>query len=98
MISPVKIWRRQKTVRDLLGKKGTIVSWTTIYTPPAQFKHIAPYSIVFVKLDDNTHIVTQLVDFYETIKKGQRVVVVLRKFRIISPEDVIPYTVACKVL
>ena len=51
MISPVKIWRRQKTVRDLLGQKGHIVTWTTIFTPPPQFKHIAPYTIVYLKLN-----------------------------------------------
>jgi len=98
MISPVKVWRRQKTVRDLLGKRGSIVSWTTIFTPPPQFKHIAPYVVAMVQLDNKTKIMAQLVDFSGVIQKGQQVILILRKLRESSPEDVIPYTIACKVV
>ena len=98
MISPVKVWRRQKTVRDLLGKKGSVISWTTIYTPPPQFKHIAPYIVAMIKLDNKTNIMAQLVGNTEIPKKGQKVVIVLRKLRESSPEDVIPYTIACKMI
>ena len=98
MISPVKVWRRQKTIRDLLGKKGTIVTWTKIYTPPPQFKHIAPYTIVFVKLENGQHICSQLVDCMEDslINVGKKVVITLRKLRESFSDDVIPYTIACK--
>lgn len=100
MISPVKVWRRQKTIRDLLGKEGEIVSWTKIFTPPPQFKHIAPYTIVFVKLSGGQNICAQLVDLmdYNALKMGDRVVVTLRKLRESIAEDVIPYTIACKPL
>ena len=100
MISPVKVWRRQKTIRDLLGKKGKIVSWTTIFTPPPQFKHIAPYTVVYVRLVDAQNICAQLVDVLpgQSIKKGDRVMVTLRKLRESVAEDIIPYTIACKLL
>jgi uncharacterized OB-fold protein len=98
MISPVKVWRRQKTIRDLLGKKGSITSWTKIFTPPPQFKHIAPYTIVLVKLDDGQNICAQLVDCMDDsfIKVGKKVTVTLRKLRESVSDDVIPYTIACK--
>lgn len=98
MISPVKVWRRQKIVRELLGKKGTVLSWTTIYTPPPQFKHNAPYVVVLVGLDSRKKIMAQLVDATGVLKKGQEVIIILRKLRESSPEDVIPYTIACKVI
>ena len=100
MISPVKVWRRQKTIRDLLGKEGVVLTWTKIFTPPPQFKHIAPYTIVFVKLENGQNICAQLVEYmdYSGLKVGIKVVVTLRKLRESVSEDVIPYTIACKIL
>jgi uncharacterized OB-fold protein len=100
MISPVKVWRRQKTIRDLLGKKGTIKSWTHIFTPPPQFKHIAPYTIVYVQLEDGQNIVAQLVDILDksNIEEGKKVMVTLRKLRESVAEDIIPYAIACKLI
>ncbi|MFZ2026027.1 MAG: OB-fold domain-containing protein [Microgenomates group bacterium] len=98
MISPVKVWRRQKTIRDLLGHKGTVISWTKIFTPPPQFKHIAPYMIAYVKLDNKRTVCAQLVDVQQMdeITFGTKVVVTLRKLRESIADDVIPYTIACK--
>jgi len=97
--SPVKVWRRQKTTRNLLGKRGIVISWTTIFTPPPQYKHIAPYHVVLVRLDDGSKITAQLVDsFGSEIQAKQRVIVVLRKLRENAPEDIIPYTIACKII
>lgn len=98
MISPVKVWRRQKTIRDLLGEKGRVISWTRIFTPPPQFRHIAPYWIVLVELTNKQRICAQLVDFdfHNEITKGMRVVVTLRKLRESVSDDVIPYTIACR--
>lgn len=100
MISPVKIWRRQKTIRDLLGKRGVILSWTTVFTPPPQFKHIAPYTIVLVQLEDGQNICAQLVDILDNslIQERKKVVITLRKLRESVAEDVIPYTIACKMI
>lgn len=98
MISPVKVWRRQKTIRDLLGKTGTIKSWTKIFTPPPQFKHIAPYTIVYVELESGQNICAQLVDCMDDslLKVNKKVTVTLRKLRESVSDDVIPYTIACK--
>lgn len=98
MISPVKVWRRQKTIRDLLGQTGTVLSWTKIFTPPPQFKHIAPYMIAYVRLDNKRTVCAQLVDVKDgsDITFGTKVVVTLRKLRESVADDVIPYTIACK--
>lgn len=100
MISPVKIWRRQKTIRDLLGKEGEVVTWTKIFTPPPQFKHIAPYIVVYVKLKNGQNICAQLVDCmdYSLLNVGDRVIVTLRKLRENVSDEVIPYTIACKII
>lgn len=100
MTSPVKVWRRQKTIRDLLGKEGNIVSWTKIFTPPPQFKHIAPYTIVLVRLTGGQHISAQLVDILDesSVKRDKKVVVTLRKLRETVNDEVIPYTIACKLI
>lgn len=97
MISPVKIWRRQKEKREILGKVGKIISWTKIYTSPKDFKNVAPYPVVLVELKDKKKFVGQLVDFEENnLKIGQPVKAVLRKTRNINEEDVIPYGIKFK--
>lgn len=100
MISPVKVWRRQKTIRDLLGKKGKVISWTRIFTPPPQFKQVAPYTIVLVELTNHQRICAQLVDQdpHTDVHRGADVVVTLRKLRESISDDVIPYTIACRPL
>jgi len=97
MISPVKIWRRQKEKRLILGKMGKIISWTKIYVAPKDFKNIAPYPVVLVELEDKKRFVGQLVDYDEkNLKIGQRVKAVLRKTRNVGQEEVIPYGIKFK--
>lgn len=97
MISPVKIWRRQKEVRKILGKKGKIISWTKIFVAEVEFKQLAPYFVILVEFDDKTKVVGQLVDFNgEKINFGDRVVAILRKVKSIKEEDIIPYGVKFK--
>jgi hypothetical protein len=97
MISPVKIWRRQKEKRLILGKSGKIISWTKIYIAPKDFKNIAPYPVILVELEDKKKFVGQLVDYNEqNLKIGQKVKAILRKTRKISDEDVVPYGIKFK--
>ncbi len=100
MISPVKVWRRQKTIRELLGKEGVIVSWTKVFTPPPQFKHIAPYIVVYATLNGGQNICAQLVDCMDdaNLKMGDKIVVTLRKLRECVSDEVIPYTISCKLI
>jgi uncharacterized OB-fold protein len=97
MISPVKVWRNQKYVARMIGKKGVIISWTMIRVPPADFGYQAPYPVVIVKLQDGESITAQMVDYAHThLLKGQSVITVVRR-TIQSQEDgVIPYGIKVK--
>ncbi len=92
MLSPVKIWRRQKNVRKLLDKKGRVISWTRIYTPPVGFKKNAPYVVVLVEFHDGHKTIGQLIDCNtERIRIGMGVLSVLRRVREVDQDDVIAY-------
>ncbi|PIU36400.1 hypothetical protein COS77_03485 [Candidatus Roizmanbacteria bacterium CG06_land_8_20_14_3_00_34_14] len=92
MISPVKIWRRQKDIRKILGKKGKIFLWTKIFTPGTGFKKYAPYPVVLVELENNEKVYGQLVDHEEKdLKIGKKLISVLRKVRTASVDGVIAY-------
>jgi uncharacterized OB-fold protein len=96
MISPVKIWRNQKNVREHLGKLGTVITFTFIRVPPEGFEAHAPYPVVLVKLSDR-NMVGQLVDFDQVqLKIGQKVKAVLRRVREPDAEGVIPYGIKFK--
>ncbi|MEK9143696.1 MAG: OB-fold domain-containing protein [Patescibacteria group bacterium] len=97
MLSPVKLWRNQKKVGEMLGRTGKIISWTTVRVPPADFSDQAPYPVALVELDGGGRITAQLVDWEDqNLKTGQKVANVVR--RIIKPntEGVIPYGIKVK--
>lgn len=99
MQSPVKIWRNQKKIQSLIGKEGKIISWTTVRVPPGGFSDQAPYPVVIVKLENNSMITAQLVDYDEKhLVFGQEVTTVIR--RVIQPntEGIIPYGIKVKPL
>lgn len=97
MLSPVKIWRNQKKIASLLGKTGTIVSWTLIRVPPSGFADQAPYPVALVELDGGGRIMAQLVDFEEKhLKFGQKVMTIIRRVTQPSLEGVIPYGIKVK--
>lgn len=92
MISPVKIWRRQKEVKKYLGKTGEIVSWTIIYVAPSGFKKYAPYPVVLVQMENGYKTMGQLVDYEKNeLKIGQSVKTILRRTHETAAEDVIAY-------
>lgn len=97
MNSPVKIWRNQKKITSRVGRIGTIISWTLIRVPPADFGDQAPYPVVVVELEDHSRITAQLVDTEDThVAIGQKVITIIR--RVIQPnaDGVIPYGIKVK--
>ncbi len=97
MISPVKIWRRQKEIKKYLGKKGKIVTWTMIYVTGNEFKKFAPYPVAIVELIGGGKLTASIVDYEKNdMKIGQKVVVVLRKVREGDREDVLVYGLKLK--
>ncbi len=99
MISPVKIWRRQKEIRKSLGLKGKILAWTKIFIAGSDFKNKAPYPVVLIRLENGKRALGQLVDYEEKdLKTGGKVLVVLRRVREADEEGVIPYGIKFKPL
>lgn len=99
MISPIKIWRRQKEIRKILGKKGKILTWTKIHAAGSDFKKYAPYPIALVEFEDKEKAYGQLVNLEkEDLKIGREVMAILRKVREPSKEGVIAYGVKFKPL
>ncbi|MCX6793939.1 MAG: OB-fold domain-containing protein [Candidatus Gottesmanbacteria bacterium] len=97
MNSPVKIWRNQKYIAKMLGREGTIVSWTVVRVPPAGFSNLAPYPVVVVDILGGTRIMAQLVEWQEeNLTVGQRVKVVVRRICEPTTEGVIPYGIKVK--
>lgn len=97
MVSPVKIWRRQKEIRKILGKKGKVITWTKIYAAGSEFKTQAPYPVVLVQLADGEKVFGQLVDYdSEDLKTGLEVNAILRKVRDGMREDIIIYGIKFK--
>ncbi len=93
MNSPVKVWRNQKKTRDLVGKKGTVISWTVVRVPPAGFSDQAPYIVALVKFGTGKHSMIQLVDVSDVslLTVGFPVKTVIRRVTSPSHEGIIPY-------
>ena len=97
--SPVKLWRRQKNIATLIGKKGKILQWTLIRVPAKSFMDQAPYPVVIVKMQNGENMVGQLVDWQQKdLMVGKEVVSVLRRLRAEQKEDVIYYHIKFKPL
>lgn len=99
MISPVKVYRRQKLIKKYLNQKGKVISWTKIHVAGIDFKNQAPYMVVLVELDNGERQVGQLVDCQKKeVFLGMRVVGVLRKIVVTGEEGVIYYGLKFKPL
>lgn len=92
--SPVKVWRKQKHDRNILEKKGRIISWTEINIAPPRYASKVPYTVVLVELEDKKMIYGQLVDFENNDRKiGKKVRSVLRRNGDVQDEEVIEYAI-----
>lgn len=99
MISPIKIWRRQKEMRNNLGKVGVVLTWTRVYVSGEDFKKNLPYFIILVQFKNGQKAFGQLVETENNkITIGTKVVGILRKIRDGNKEDVITYGLKFKQL
>jgi uncharacterized OB-fold protein len=97
MTSPIKIWRDQKNISDLLGKRGEIISWTIVRQPPAGFEAQAPYAMALVLLEDGQTIMAQIVDYSDKdLESGKKVATVVRREKIADNDGIIPYGIKVK--
>ncbi len=98
MISPVKLWRNQKNIKEIVGKTGIIISFTYIRVPPAKFADQAPYTVGLINFGKFNYI-GQIVDTEpEQVKIGQQVIAIVRRVRQPDPEGVIPYGIKFKII
>ncbi len=80
----------------MVGKIGTIVSWTIVRVPPGGFASFAPYPVVLVDVGTD-RMCLQLVDWHkEHLTVGQRVELVIRRIGEPQHDDVIPYGLKAK--
>lgn len=99
MLSPVKIWRNQKKIRELLGKQGKIISFTKVFVPPAGYESQAPYIVAIAQLEGNVRVIAQVIDWQiEKIKIGMAVITILRRTKDPGVEGIIPYGIKLKLL
>ena len=97
MNSPVKIWRNQKNIANLLGREGILLSWTIVRVPPTGFSDLAPYPVVIVELTGGKRITAQLVDWGNgDLTFGTKVKVVVRRVSEPPSEGIIPYGIKVK--
>lgn len=97
MQSPVKVWRNQKKVADLVGKTGTILAWTIVRVPPGDFTDQAPYPVIVAVLESGKRVTCQLVDYDEShLAFGQKVITIIRRVTHPDPDGVIPYGIKAK--
>lgn len=95
--TPVKLWRRGKTLPQYIGRKGTLLHWTIIRVPPKSFAEQAPYPVGIVRLDDGEMMVGQIVDWIkDDLRSGLEVVAVMRRIKQEDAEDIIPYGIKFK--
>ena len=63
-----------------LPKRGKLLAYTVLKTPPKDLEEQVPYMIGLVELDDGTRILTQIVDAQVgELKPGTRVEAAFRK-------------------
>jgi uncharacterized OB-fold protein len=75
-----------------LPKRGKIVTYTVMYTAPANFEIFKPYIIALVQLEDGTHLTTQLTDCRpDNIDIGMDVEAVIRKINEDGKDGIIYY-------
>jgi len=99
MLSPVKLWRRQRKIRGELNQQGRVFSWTKIFVAPRHFKTQTPYYLVLVKLRNGEKLIGQLVDEdRRNITIGMEVISVLRRLRRGGKEGVVIYGLKFKPL
>lgn len=97
MQSAVKVWRRQKKDKELLGKTGVVLSWTRINVAPPQFQKQTPYTVALIQIDGADRVYGQIVDCAEhDIMIGMKVQSILRVNGNVGSEDLIEYGIKFK--
>jgi uncharacterized OB-fold protein len=80
----------------VLGREGTLVTYTIIRVPPGQFTDQAPFAVGIVELDGGAKITAQLVDVdFEDLEIGQKMKVEFRRIQSEGKAGIINYGYKC---
>ena len=71
----------ERTDTNTITQQGTVYSYTTVLSAPADFAEQAPYALAMIELDDGTLLTAQLTDLSGPPEIGMRVEMVTRKLR-----------------
>jgi uncharacterized OB-fold protein len=97
MLSPVKIWRHQKQISELIGKTGKVLTWTVIRVPPTGFSDQAPYAVALVRLENGFRLVCQMTDTDpDSLSFGMPVRLIVRRVKEPDADGIIPYGIKAK--
>lgn len=97
MQSPITSWRRQRETRHLLGKIGTVRTWTRIHVGGTAFDSTTPYPVVLVDLEGAKTAYGELVDYDpDDLRTGRKVEAVLRRGKQTDDDTVLEYSIKYK--
>ncbi len=91
--TPVKIWRRKGKISSLIGKVGTIETFTVVRVAPSGFSQYAPFPVAIVKLSSGQKLMGQIVESDGNLEIGQKVIAVLRRLRTEEKKEAISYVI-----
>jgi hypothetical protein len=81
---------RIKTIQ--LPKKGKVLTYTIVQTPPRGFEYYTPYVLAIIELEDGTKIFSQLTDIEPSeVHEGLEVEMTIRKIRVSGESGAIAY-------
>ncbi len=82
--------KRIKSVE--LPRKGKVITYTVVQTPPRGFEYYTPYILAIIELEDGTRVFSQLTDIEPSeIHEGLEVEMTIRKIRVSGESGAIAY-------
>lgn len=88
--SAVKIWRRQKVLREKIGWEGKIISFTKIYSAGNRFSNCTPFYVILAENEKGERMIGQLVEGFEP-QIGAKVRAVIRRAFIPEKNELVVY-------
>lgn len=71
-----------KMERIKLSGRGTLLTYTVVYTPPSKFEEQAPYAVGIIELEEGPRVTSQIVDCdLENLYIGMKVEAVFRRIQ-----------------
>ncbi len=84
---------RSDKIREVdLPRKGKVITYTIVKTPPRGFEYYTPYVLAIIELEDGTKVFGQLTDVEESeVRESLEVEMTIRKIRVSGESGAIAY-------